>query len=284
MALRRSRCARRPRGARAPEHVALSRRCSRDGRSSRGAWARPSRRSAALVAVFLLALCATIAPATLRNRWVSGDFVLVNATGGLLLYDSWNPDRVLDVQHPRHLPARARRRSDRAQERLHRSGAARARPSASRIGGLRVLARRGARIRARRAVARARPRPRASARLFWNRHEPWDIRSFTVSRTTSWVLSLPLPGFGVIAPLALAGIALSAARWRRLAPLYGLDPRVLRLGRAVRRAVPLSRSGRAAARDLRGRGRRVDLGLCAPRATRAGSRAPSRSSPWRRSP
>jgi tetratricopeptide (TPR) repeat protein len=48
------------------------------------------------------------------------------------------------------------------------------------------------------------------------------VRSFTVSRGVSWVLSLPLPGFGVIAPLALAGIALSAARWRRLAPLYGI--------------------------------------------------------------
>ena len=56
--------------------------------------------------------------------------------------------------------------------------------------------------------------------LSTNVAEPWNIRSFTLSRDFSWVLRLPLPAFGWLAPLAVAGIVCSARDWRRLFPLY----------------------------------------------------------------
>jgi 4-amino-4-deoxy-L-arabinose transferase-like glycosyltransferase len=177
---------------------------------------------AALVGVFLIALCATLAPATLRNRWVSGDFVLVNATGGLLLYDSWNRSASSTYSIPDVFPRAL------ADDPIERKAAYTA--LAERALGRAPLA--ASEISAHwrgEAFAFVREHPERAlqlalerARLFWNRFEPWDVRSFTVSRGVSWVTSLPLPGFGLIAPLALTGIALSAARWRRLAPLYGL--------------------------------------------------------------
>jgi tetratricopeptide (TPR) repeat protein len=43
-----------------------------------------------------------------------------------------------------------------------------------------------------------------------------------VSQQFSWILRLPLLGFGVVMPLALLGLALSAGQWRRLVPVYAL--------------------------------------------------------------
>jgi 4-amino-4-deoxy-L-arabinose transferase-like glycosyltransferase len=183
---------------------------------------RPTRQSAVHAGAFLLAVCVTIAPATLRNAYVSGDPVLVNATGGLLLYDSWNPSASATYDIPAIFP---RALADDPVERkaayteLAQRALGRAPLRASEVSAYwRGEALAFVREQPSRALAIATER----ARLFWNRYEPWDVRSFTVSRGISWVLSLPLPGFGVIAPLALAGIALSALRWRRLAPLYAM--------------------------------------------------------------
>lgn len=180
----------------------------------------PMRRSAALVSVFLLAVALSIAPATLRNEYVSGDLVLVNSTGGLLLYDAWNPSAAATYTIPGIFP---RALADDPLERL----------SAYRQLAERNLGRsplpasevsaywRGEALHfVREQPARALALALEKARLFWNSFEPWDVRSFTVSRRVSWVLELPLPSFGFLAPLALAGIALTASRWRLLAPLH----------------------------------------------------------------
>ncbi|HET9480883.1 MAG TPA: glycosyltransferase family 39 protein [Candidatus Polarisedimenticolia bacterium] len=58
--------------------------------------------------------------------------------------------------------------------------------------------------------------------LFWNHYELPDNHSYDHHRRLMPILSLPLPVFGLIAPLAAAGIVLSADRWRRLMPLYVL--------------------------------------------------------------
>jgi len=186
------------------------------------AFARPSARSALHAGAFLFAVCVTIAPATIRNRAVSGDFVLVNATGGLLLYDSWNPTASATYNIPGIFP---RALADDPIERKF----AYAQVAQLSLGGAKLRASEVSAYWRGEALAFVLEQPSRAlalaverARLFWNRHEPWDVRSFTVSRGSSWVLSLPLPGFGVIAPLALAGVALSASRWRRLAPLYAM--------------------------------------------------------------
>ena len=46
--------------------------------------------------------------------------------------------------------------------------------------------------------------------------------SFELSRQFSWVLRLPLLGYGTMLPFALLGIAMSAPSWRRLFPLYAM--------------------------------------------------------------
>lgn len=184
--------------------------------------ARPSARTTLHAGAFLLALCVTIAPATIHNRVVSGDFVLVNATGGLLLYDSWNPTASATYSIPGIFP-RALADDPIERKSAYSEVAQRA------LGGAKLRASEVSAYWRGQALAFVRAQPSRAlalaaerARLFWNRYEPWDVRSFTVSRGISWLLSLPLPGFGVIAPLALAGMALSASRWRRLAPLYGM--------------------------------------------------------------
>ncbi|HTO71921.1 MAG TPA: glycosyltransferase family 39 protein [Myxococcota bacterium] len=183
---------------------------------------RPTRQSVAYAGAFLLAVALTLAPATLYNWAASGDLVIGNATGGLLLYDSWNPSASATYSIPAIFPRaladdpieRKGAYTALAQRALGRSPLRASEVSAYWRGE--ALAFVGAEPARALAIALER------ARLFWNRGEPWDVRSLTVSRESSWVLRLPLPGFGVIAPLALAGMVLAAPRWRRLAPLYAM--------------------------------------------------------------
>ena len=58
------------------------------------------------------------------------------------------------------------------------------------------------------------------AGLFFNAYEVWNNRSYEISRQFSSILRLPLVSFGLIAPLALLGMAVSLPHWRRLFPLY----------------------------------------------------------------
>ena len=58
------------------------------------------------------------------------------------------------------------------------------------------------------------------AGLFVNAYEVWNNRSYEISRQFSWILRLPLISYGLIAPLALLGMAVSLPHWRRLFPLY----------------------------------------------------------------
>ncbi len=55
---------------------------------------------------------------------------------------------------------------------------------------------------------------------FWNAAEPWNDRSPSAERALSSVRRLPLFAFGVVAPLALLGMAIAAREWRRLYLLY----------------------------------------------------------------
>jgi tetratricopeptide (TPR) repeat protein len=56
---------------------------------------------------------------------------------------------------------------------------------------------------------------------FWNALEMPDNHSIEIWKRFSWVLRLPLPGYWLIAPFALVGLALMASRRRHLATLYG---------------------------------------------------------------
>ena len=177
-------------------------------------------RRALLPAVYLGAVALCILPATLRNWVVARDFVLVNSTGGIVLYTGWNPEANGVYVVPSVLPRAL------ADDPIEQKNAYRA-LAEQRLGRTNLRASEVSSYWRGQASdwvashpARALALGLAKARLFWSAFEAWDVRSVTLARPTSWVLRLPLVGFGALAPLALAGIALSARRWRALVPLY----------------------------------------------------------------
>ncbi len=177
-------------------------------------------RRALLPAVYLAAVALLILPATLHNWLAARDFVLVNSTGGIVLYTGWNAEADGTYKVPSVFP---RALADDPVEQKN----------AYRILAEHQLGRTGMRASdvssywRTQAVAWVTANPGAAAalflekvRLFWNAYEAWDVRSVTLAEPTSWVLRLPLVSFALLAPLALAGIAASFADWRKLVPLY----------------------------------------------------------------
>ena len=179
----------------------------------------PAPRRAALAGAYLAAVALLVLPATLRNWIAARDLVLVNSTGGIVLYTGWNPEADGVYMVPSIFPRAL------ADDPVEQKNA------------YRIVAeeRTGRKLRASEvssywrgeALAWIGANPRAAlalglekARLFWNAFEAWDIRSVTLSRGMSWVLGAAFVTFGILAPLALAGLALTAARWRELVPLY----------------------------------------------------------------
>ncbi|MCH2185710.1 tetratricopeptide repeat protein, partial [Myxococcota bacterium] len=169
-------------------------------------------------ATFVLPLAALILPFTLHNYRVGQDFVLVNSTGGYSFYmgNRQGTDGTWQLP-PLDWPGRIDNPlvmreafSSVAERELGRP----LRPSeVSSYWLTRGLQEIGddpfewIKLELRKAG------------LFLNAYEVWNNRSFEISRQFSWVLRLPLISFGLIAPLALLGIALNL---RRVAPLFPL--------------------------------------------------------------
>ena len=177
-------------------------------------------RRALLPAVYLGGLALCILPATWHNWIAARDFVLVNSTGGIVLYTGWNPEANGVFSVP-SIFQRAQADDPIEQKDAYRALAeqrlGRAHLRASEVSSYwRSQAWEWVAANPGRALALGLEK----ARLFWNAFEAWDVRSVPLSLGTSWVLRLPLVGFGLLAPLALAGIVLSAPRWRALVPLY----------------------------------------------------------------
>jgi 4-amino-4-deoxy-L-arabinose transferase-like glycosyltransferase len=195
-------------------------------------WALAAQRGRALrvragwLAAFALGAIACIAPVTWRNYAVSRDFVPITYSGGLNLFLGNNPDASGTFGVPRIF---ARSAADDPWE--QRAIFAQ---TAEQVVGHALRPSEVSRFWSGEALRFAREYPGAEARLLWrkfelatNAFEPWNIRSFALTREFSAPLRLPLIGFGLLAPLALAGIALTAARWRELVPLYAVLAMVL---------------------------------------------------------
>jgi len=196
------------------------------------AWAAMSRRDQPLavrvgwVAAFALGGLVCIAPVTWHNYAVSGDFVPITYSGGLNLFIGNNPDANGTFSVPRLFPRSA---ADDPWE--QRAAFERV---AEQSVGRELLPSEESRFWSARALQFARQYPALEAHLLWhkleiatNAFEPWNIRSAVLARESSAVLRLPLIGFGLIAPFALAGILLTAARWRELVPLYAVLATIL---------------------------------------------------------
>lgn len=171
------------------------------------------------LAAFGLGVVLLIAPFTLRNAVVGGDFVLLNSTGGISLYmgnneranGAWVPPAFgMRVDSPLAMQVAFEQVAERATGRELKPSEVSAYWSARALDWIFDQPGAWLTLELRKLL------------LFWNAREIWNNRSIDISREFSWVLRLPLLGYGVVAPLALVGMGLGARRWRELFPLYAL--------------------------------------------------------------
>jgi tetratricopeptide (TPR) repeat protein len=172
------------------------------------------RRRLAAAASLALSAAAAVAPATLRNLAVSGDLVPVTSGGGEVFYIGNYPEaNGAYLPPPWVRPSPAYEHEDFRAEAARRLGRPLTRAEASRYWfaeGLRAI--RADPVRWLRLEAR-------KLALFWNFRELPDNYSYEVFCRFVPVLRL-LPGFGLVAPLALAGMAITRRRFRELLPLH----------------------------------------------------------------
>ena len=174
---------------------------------------------ARMVAAFAAGVFVLILPFTARNAIVGGDLILLNSTGGISLYmgnnaranGAWVQPRFgMRVDSPlamqRAFKVVAERETGRPMKPSELSSfwSGKARSYALENPGDWLA------LELRKLL------------LFWNAREVWNNRSIDISRDFSWVLRLPLVGYGLIAPLGLVGMGLAWRRWRELFPLYAL--------------------------------------------------------------
>jgi tetratricopeptide (TPR) repeat protein len=187
------------------------------GLPERYAWGRRVR----WMAVFLVGVSLCVGVSALRNYVVAGDPVLVSASAGMNFFNGNNPAANGMHKVP---PLFDRTQADDPveQNRIYKAVAERA-------AGRTLLASEVSSFWLAQGLQYARASPAAWLQLlgrklllFLNAFEAWNNRSYAVSSQFSWVLRLPLLGFGVVLPLALLGLGLSARHWRRLVPAYAL--------------------------------------------------------------
>ena len=179
------------------------------------------RRRTGFAAVFAIASFAFILPITVHNAVVGRDFVFVNSMGGPNFYMGNQHEADGTWQVP-DLGWRVRADNPDEMQRQFKAAAERAtghsmKPSqisfywmAKGVEEIRADPMRWIALEVRKLA------------LHFNAYEVWTIRSFELSRETSWVLRLPLVTMGFVAPLGLLGILLSLSRWRELVALYGV--------------------------------------------------------------
>lgn len=181
----------------------------------------PVLRRMGLTAAFAIGVVLAVAPVTIRNAAVGGDFVLVTSSGGMNLFTGNNPDANGMFVVPRIFPRFLADDFEEQRQAFHRTAEqARGRTlSRSEVSSFWTES----------TLAWIQANPAAWLRLMLrklqlsvNAFEPWNIRSLTLSRDFSFVLRLPLVGFGLLAPLAFAGVVWSARDWRRLFPLHAM--------------------------------------------------------------
>ncbi len=166
------------------------------------------------VGAFAAGVLMVVAPVTIRNYDVSGEFVPLTAGGGEVFYIGNNPEadgyysppafvRASAVVEHEDFRVEAARRLGQPREEITR------RESSDfwLNEGLTWIASHPADWLA--LLSR-------KAAIFWNHYELPDNLHFSHHRRLCPLLGAPLPVFGVMAPLAAAGLLLTASRWRAL--------------------------------------------------------------------
>lgn len=174
----------------------------------------PRRERALRAAAVALGCLPLVGLATLHNHLADGDSVLITSNAGSNLWIGNGPGA--SGAH-----AGVTTEFESAKLDFHRYGHDRPadEPPASEVS----------RILTARAVDHMAADPGAAAallwrklRMFWSAVEIGTDDHLGFFARYSWPLRLPLPGVGVVAPLALAGMLLGLRRWRELWPLYAV--------------------------------------------------------------
>ncbi|HKY31989.1 MAG TPA: glycosyltransferase family 39 protein [Candidatus Polarisedimenticolia bacterium] len=176
------------------------------------------REGAARVAAFGAGLLLAVLPVTARNHHVSGELVLLTAGGGEVFYIG-NNDRADGRYSP---PPFVRAEATAEHEDFRREAARRlGRPSGS------LTRKESSDFWLAEGLRWIRSHPGDFAALvgrkmliFWNHYELPDNHHYDHHRRLVPLLGMPLLTFGLLAPLAAAGMVLTARRWRDLLCLY----------------------------------------------------------------
>ncbi len=162
-------------------------------------------------ALVVLGFALLVAPIAIRNKSASGDWVLLASQGGINLWIGNNPEA--DGMSAR-LPGFSSWRNEDVDAALAREHGRRLRPAEQ------------DRVFRAKAFDFMRTQPVDAARLlakkvylFAQGYEIRNDRDLDSLRERSAILNLPLPDFGWVGPLALAGIVFTRRRWRELTPL-----------------------------------------------------------------
>jgi 4-amino-4-deoxy-L-arabinose transferase-like glycosyltransferase len=168
----------------------------------------------------VLGVALVILPVTARNRVVTGETILVNAAGATILYMSNGPDANgswatpslpgVRIGDPFSLVTSFWQLAEREQGRPLSVTEMNAYWTRRTLDAVLADPLRWLRLEARKLM------------LFTNAYEIPGNRFVELSREFSWVHSLPLLGFGVMAPLAIFGLYDARGRWRRDVALHAM--------------------------------------------------------------
>lgn len=204
--------------------IHLAMRIARHGSDPYGEVVEPRRstfpalfRSTGLLAAGLVI---ALAPLTIRNYRITGEFIPLTTGGGINFYIGNNPrsNGYYSVPFYRGTPLGGDPEVQR--ERMHQLASAESKRelSPSEVSDFWFA----------RGLEHIRRDPGQWAALswrkflfFWNKYERASVESLYFHRRFPGILPLPLLTFGFIAPLGLLGIFLTRGRWRRLWLLYG---------------------------------------------------------------
>ncbi|MFO8071316.1 MAG: glycosyltransferase family 39 protein [Polyangia bacterium] len=172
-------------------------------------------------ALFGLGAALMVLPVTVRNWAVGDDFVLVSSQGGVNLYIGNGPGATGSFRVPSEFP------TTRADDPLQQRESYRA--IAQRDLGRELKPSEVSGYWTNRTLEQIAEHPgewtcllARKLLMLLNHYEAGNSRDYYSSRRFSAVLGLPLVGFGLIAPLALLGMAVGLRRFRIAAPLYGM--------------------------------------------------------------
>ena len=188
-----------------------------DGKLSAGAaWKTSLRGSLLLLAGIIVA----IAPVTIRNARMTGEFTPISSGLGINFYHGANPE----ANGYYAVPTYKRIYLGATPEDQARSIAM----IASNEEGRKLKASEVSRFWLRKGIEYNLEHPDRFRRLlatkalfFWNKHERANVENFNFHRDLPGVLGLPLFTFGIVAPLGLMGIFLTRSRCKSLWILYG---------------------------------------------------------------